>query len=74
MMRNAYTTSVETPEGKRPLGRHKRRWADNIKMYLNEIGLEGVDWIYLVQDRDRWRGLVNTFSSIKGGGRNSVTI
>ena len=40
-------------EGKRPLGRHKRRWEDNIKMYLHEVGCGGMDWIELAQDRDR---------------------
>jgi hypothetical protein len=48
------------PEGKRPLGRPRRRWVDNIKMDLREIGWNGVDWIDLAQDRDQWRALVNT--------------
>jgi hypothetical protein len=47
---------VGKPEGKRPLGRPRRRWVDNIKMDLREIGWDGVDWI----DRDQWRALVNT--------------
>ena len=46
-------------EGKRPLGRPRRRWEDNIKMYLQEVGGVG-DWMELAQDRDRWRALVNT--------------
>jgi hypothetical protein len=47
------------PEGKRPLGRSRRRWEDDIKMYLQELGCEGMDWIDLVQDTDRWRAFVN---------------
>jgi hypothetical protein len=47
-------------EGKRPLGRPRHRWEDNIKMDLREIRLQGVDWIYLAYDRDQWRVLVNT--------------
>jgi hypothetical protein len=47
------------PEGRRPLGRPRRRWEDNIKMDLQEVGWEGVDWIYMAQDRDRLRALVN---------------
>jgi hypothetical protein len=51
---------VGKPEGKRPLGRPRRRWVDNIKMDLREIGRDGMDWIELAQDRDQWRTLVNT--------------
>ena len=51
---------VGKPEGKRPLGRHRRRWEDNIKMDLQEAGCGGMDWIELAQDRDKWRALVNT--------------
>ena len=47
------------PEGKRPLGRHGHRWEDNIKMDLQEVAYVGMDWNELVQDRDRWRALVN---------------
>jgi hypothetical protein len=50
---------VEKPEGKRPLGRPRLRWEDNIKMDLQEVGCGGIDWIDLAQDRDRWLGLVN---------------
>jgi hypothetical protein len=49
--RNAYRILVGKPEGKRPLGRPRRRWADNIKLDLREIGWDGVDWIDLAQDR-----------------------
>jgi hypothetical protein len=51
---------VGKPEGKRPLGRPRRRWADNIKMDLRAIGWDGMIWIELAQDRDQWRALVNT--------------
>jgi hypothetical protein len=52
-------------EGKRPVGIYRRRWMDNIKMDLREIGWEGVDWIYVAQDRDRWRALVNTVMNLR---------
>jgi hypothetical protein len=58
--RNAYRILVGKPEGKRPLGRHRRRWEDNIKMDLGEIGLGGMDWIDLAQDRDQWKVFVIT--------------
>jgi hypothetical protein len=59
--RNAYRILVGKPEGKRPLGRPRRRWVDNIKMDLEEINRDGRDWIELAQDRDQWRALlVNT--------------
>ena len=48
------------PEGKRPLGRRRRRWEDNIKMDPQEVGRGGGDWMELAQDRDRWRALVCT--------------
>jgi hypothetical protein len=51
---------VEKSEGKRPLGRPRRRWVNNIKMDLREIGWDGIVWIDLPQDRDQWRALVNT--------------
>jgi hypothetical protein len=57
--RNAYKLLVRKPEGKRPLGRPRRRWVNNIKMDLLEIGWSGVDWIGLAQDMDKWRALVN---------------
>jgi hypothetical protein len=63
-MRNAYQIFVEKPEGKRPAGIHRRRWEGSIKMNLTEIGLEGVDWIHLAQDRDQWRTLVNMIMNL----------
>jgi hypothetical protein len=56
---------VGEPEGKRPLGRPRRRWADNIKMDLREIGWDGTDYIDLAQDRDQWRALVNTVMNLR---------
>jgi hypothetical protein len=47
-------------EGKRPLGRHRHRWKANIKMDLKEVGQEGMDWLHLAQDRDKWQSLVST--------------
>jgi hypothetical protein len=60
---------VGKPEGKRPLGRPRRRWVDNIKMDLREWGWDGMvwdgmDWILLAQDRDQWRALVNTVMNL----------
>jgi hypothetical protein len=63
--RNAYRISVGKPEGKRPLGRSRRRWVDNIKMDLREIGWDGMDWIDLAQDRDQWRALVITVMNLR---------
>jgi hypothetical protein len=60
MKGNAYRILVGKPEGKKPLGRPRRRWASNIKMDLRKIGWGGMDWIGLAQDRDQWRALVNT--------------
>jgi hypothetical protein len=59
-VRGAYNILVGKPEGRRPLGRPRRRWEDNIKMDLREIGFGDVDWIHLAQDRDRWQAVVNT--------------
>jgi hypothetical protein len=53
------------PEGKRPLGRPRCRWEDNIKMDLQEVGCGGMDWIGLVQDRDRWRALVSAVMNFR---------
>jgi hypothetical protein len=55
--RNAYRTLVGEPEGKRPLGRPRYRWVDNIRMDLREIGWEGMDWVDVAQGRDQWRAL-----------------
>jgi hypothetical protein len=70
-VRNEYKILVGKPEGRRPLGRRRRRWKDNIRMDTREIGWEGVDWIHLAQDRDQWRSVVNMvmnlWGSIKGG-------
>jgi hypothetical protein len=55
---------VGKPEGKRPLGRPRRRWEDGIRMDLREIGLGGVDWIRLAQDRDRWRAVVSAMMNL----------
>jgi hypothetical protein len=63
--RNAYRILVRKPEGKRPLGRLRRRWVDNIKIDLGEIGWDGMDLINLAQDRDQWRTLVNTAMNLR---------
>jgi hypothetical protein len=60
-----YRLLVGRPEGKRPLGRPRRRWIDNIKMGILEIGLNVVDWIGLAQDRYRWRALVNSVMNLR---------
>jgi hypothetical protein len=62
---NAYRTLVGKLEGKRPLGRPRRRWEDNIRMDIREIGWGGMDWIDLAQDRDQWRALVNMIMSLQ---------
>jgi hypothetical protein len=61
-VRDAYNILVGRPEGRKPLGRPRRRWKDNIKIDLREIGFGDVDWI---QDRDRWRSLVNTVMNLR---------
>jgi hypothetical protein len=64
--RNAYRLMVGKPEGKRPLGRlRRRRWVDNIMMDLGEMGWDDVDWIGLAKDRNRWRALVNSVLSLR---------
>jgi hypothetical protein len=63
--RNAYKLFLGRPNGKRPLGRLRRRWVDNIKIDLLEIGWDGVDWIGLAQDRDNWRALVNAVMNLR---------
>ena len=54
------------PEGKRPLGRPRRRWENNIKVDLQEVGCGGVDWIELAEGRDRWRVFVNAVMNLRG--------
>jgi hypothetical protein len=63
--RGAYRALVGKPEGRSPLGRPRRRWEDNIKMNLREVGWGGMDWIIVAQDRDRWRALVNAVMNLR---------
>jgi hypothetical protein len=56
---------VGNAEGKRPLGRRRRRWEDNIMMDFQEVGCGGMDWIGLAQDRDRWRAFVNAVMKLR---------
>jgi hypothetical protein len=63
--RKVYKVLVGKPEGKRPLGRSRRSWEDGFKMDLREIGLIGVDWIRLSQDRDRWRAVVSAVMNLR---------
>ena len=63
--RGAYRVLVGKPEGKRPLGRPRRRWVDNIRMDLQEVGCGYMDWIGLAQDRDRWRTLVSAVMNLR---------
>jgi hypothetical protein len=63
--RNAYRLLVEKPEGKRSLGRPRRRWVLNIKMDLREIEWDDMDWIELAQDRNHWSALVNTVMNLR---------
>jgi len=60
-----YRVLVGKPEGSRPLGRPRRRWEDNIKTYIQEVGCGGMDWIEVAQDRDRWRALVNAVMNLR---------
>jgi hypothetical protein len=62
---NAYRILVGKPEGKRPLGRPRRRWVDNIEIELREIGWDGMDWIDLAQHRDQWRAVVNKVVNLR---------
>jgi len=63
--RGVYRVLVGKPEGKRPLGRPRHRWEDNINMDLQEVGCGGMGWINLAQDRDRWRALVNAVMNLR---------
>jgi hypothetical protein len=63
--RGVYRVLVGKREEKRPLGRPRRRWEDNIKIDVQEVGFGGMDWIGLVQDRDRWRALVNAVMNLR---------
>jgi hypothetical protein len=62
---NAYRILVGKPEGKRPLGRPRRRWVDTMKIDLREIRCDGMDWIDMAQDRDQWRALVNMVLNLR---------
>jgi hypothetical protein len=63
--RNAYRLLVGKPEGKRPLGRPRRKWVDNIRMDPGEVAWGDVDWIGLAKDRNRWRALVNSVLNLR---------
>jgi len=63
--RDLYRVLVGKPEGKRPLGRPRRRWEDNVKVDLHEVGCESRDWIDVAQDRDRWRAVVKAVMNIR---------
>jgi len=63
--REGYRVLVGKPEGKRPLGRPRRRWVDNIRMDLQEVGCAFMEWIGLAQDRDRWRTLVSAVMNLR---------
>jgi hypothetical protein len=69
--RKVYEVLVEKPEGRRPLGRPRRRWEDRVRMDLGEIGLGDVDWIRLAQDRDRWRAVVIAVMNLRVLGQRS---
>jgi hypothetical protein len=63
--RGVYRVLVVKPEGKRPLGRHRFRWEDDIKMNLQEVEYGGMDWIGLARDRDRWRAVLNAIMNLR---------
>ena len=62
--RGVYRVLVGKPDGNKPLGRPRRRWENNIKLDLQEVGCGGMEWIELAQDRDRWRALVNAVMNL----------
>jgi hypothetical protein len=64
-VRGVYRVLVGRPECKRPLGRPRRRWEDNLKMDLRDIGIDGENWIRLAQDRIQWRACVNTVMNLR---------
>jgi hypothetical protein len=64
-MRNAYNILIGKPEGKRPLGKPRRKWENNIGMNLRERKWKGVDWMYLAQDRGQWLTIVNTVMKLR---------
>jgi hypothetical protein len=64
--RKVYKVLVGKPEGRRPLGRPRLRWEDGVRMDLREIGLGGMYWIRLAQDRDRWRAVVSAVMNLRG--------
>jgi hypothetical protein len=63
--RGAYRVLVGKPEGKRPLGRHRHRWEDNIKMDLQELECGDMDWINLAQDKNSWQAIVNAVMNLR---------
>jgi len=71
--RGVYGVVVWKPEGKRPLGRPRLRWEDNIKMDLQEVGCGGMDWIELPQGRDRWQALVNAVMNLQFPKRRGIS-
>jgi hypothetical protein len=63
--RGVYRVLIGRPEGKRPLGRPRRRWEDNIKIDLRKIGFDGANWIWLAEGRVQWRAFVNTVTNLR---------
>jgi hypothetical protein len=72
--RGAYRVLVGRPEGKRPLGRPRRKWENNIKMDLREIGIDGANWIRLAQDRVKWRAFVDTVMNLRVSERKQTIV
>jgi hypothetical protein len=64
-MKNACKIFIGKFEGKRPLGRHRRKWEDSTRMDVRKTGWESVDWIHLAQDRDQWQAVVNTVTNLR---------